>query len=202
MDDFSRAIWIYLLVDKREVSRTLIDFFSLIERKFDKQVKMIRSDNGTEFICHKNYFREHGITFQTSCSGTTQWNGRVERKHRHILNITCALRFQHNLIISFWGECILTVGYLINLTPTPVLRGKTAYEMLYGQPPSPAQYDHLKVFGCLIYAPNLGKTSDKFSSRSQKCNFYGYPCAKKGWKLFDLDSKCYFVSHYVKKKLV
>jgi hypothetical protein len=81
MDDFSRAIWIYLLIDKREVSRTLIDFFALVERQFDKRVKMIRSDNGTEFICLKNYFREHGIVFQTSCSGTPQQNGRVERKH-------------------------------------------------------------------------------------------------------------------------
>lgn len=59
MDDFSRAIWIYLLIDKREVSRTLVEFFSLIERKLDKRVKMILSDNGIEFICLKNYFREH-----------------------------------------------------------------------------------------------------------------------------------------------
>jgi hypothetical protein len=195
VDDFSRAIWIYLLIDKREVSRTLIDFFALVERQFDKKVKMIRSDNGTEFICLKNYFSKHGIEFQTSCSGTPQQNGRVERKHRHILNIARALRFQGDLPISFWGECVLTAGYLINRTPTPVLRGKTPYEMLYGQAPS---YDHLKVFGCLCYAHNLGKTSDKFASRSRKCVFVGYPSGKKGWKLFDLDSQRYFVSRDVK----
>ncbi|PNX95257.1 retrovirus-related Pol polyprotein from transposon TNT 1-94 [Trifolium pratense] len=115
---------------------------------------------------------KHGIEFQTSCSRTPQQNGRVERKHRHILNIARALRFQGNLPISFWGECVLTAGYLINRTPTPVLRGKTPYEMLYGQAPS---YDHLKVFGCLCYAHNLEKTSDKFASRSRKCVFVGYP---------------------------
>jgi hypothetical protein len=67
--------------------------------------------------------------------------------------------------------------------------------MLYGQAPS---YDHLKVFGCLCYAHNLGKTSEKFASRSRKCVFVGYPSGKKGWKLFDLDSQRYFVSRDVK----
>jgi transposase InsO family protein len=87
MDDFSRAIWIYLISDKREVSRTLISFFALIERQFDKRVKVMRSDNGTEFTCLKNYFCEHGIVFQTSCPGTPQQNGRVERTHRHIFSM-------------------------------------------------------------------------------------------------------------------
>lgn len=102
----------------------------------------------------KNYFHEHGILFQTSCPGTPQQNGRVERKHRHILNVARALRFQGSLPISFWGECVLTAGYLINRTPTPMLHGKTPYEMLHGQAPL---YSHLKVFGCLCYAHNLGK---------------------------------------------
>lgn len=192
MDDFSRAIWIYLISDKREVPRTLMNFFALIERQFGKRVKVMRSDNGTEFTYLKNYFHEHGIVFQTSCPGTPQQNGKVERKHRHILNVARALRFQGNLPISFWGECVLTAEYLINRTPTPVLHGKTSYEMLHGQAPL---YDHLRVFGCLCYAHNLGRGGDKFASR--KCVFVGYPYGKKGWKLFDLDTQCYFVSRDV-----
>jgi IS30 family transposase len=105
----------------------------MVERQYNRKVKIVRSDNGTEFTCMKSYFLEQGIIFQTSCTGTPQQNGRVERKHRHILNVARALHFQGNLPIEFWGECILTAGYLINRTPTSILNGKTPYEVLHGQ---------------------------------------------------------------------
>ncbi|GAU34891.1 hypothetical protein TSUD_144220 [Trifolium subterraneum] len=194
VDDYSRAVWIFLLLDKKEAPRALLNFIALIKRQYEKEVKIIRSDNGTEFTCLRSQFSELGIMFQTSCTGTPQQNGRVERKHRHILNVARALKFQGNLPISFWGECILTAGYLINGTPTPLLNGKSPYEMLNGKPPS---YEHLKVFGSMCYAHNQGRKGDKFASRSRKCVFVGYPHGKKGWKLFDLDTNTYFVSRDV-----
>ena len=89
---FSRSVWIFLVNNKAEMPSIFKNFFSIIDRQFDKQVK-IRSDNGTEFTCMKGYFMEHGIIFQSSCTSTPQQNGRVERKHRHILNVARAFRF-------------------------------------------------------------------------------------------------------------
>jgi hypothetical protein len=172
----------------------LHSFFALVERQFNKQVKIFRSDNGTEFTCMRRYFLDHGIIFQTSCTGTPQQNGRVERKHRHILNVARALRFQGNLPIKFWGECILTAGYLINRTPSTILNGKTPYEMLHGQQPD---YEHLRIIGSLCFAHNQRRNGDKFASRSKKCVFMGYPYGKKGWKLFDLETEDIFVSRDV-----
>lgn len=135
VDEYSRATWIYLLIDKKEVSMNLCNFIAIVERQFNKQVKTVRSDNGIEFTCLGNYFSKHGIVHETSCVGTPQQNGRVECKHRHILNVARALRFQANLSIKFWGECILTAGYLINRNPSLILHGKTPYEILYGKTP-------------------------------------------------------------------
>lgn len=107
IDDFSRAVWIYLLVNKTEVSRYLYQFLAMVERQFCTHVKIIRSDNGTEFTCMKPTFRDRGIIHETSCVGTPQQNVRVERKHRHILNVARALRFQAQFPIEFWGNMIL-----------------------------------------------------------------------------------------------
>ncbi|KAL1198691.1 Retrovirus-related Pol polyprotein from transposon TNT 1-94 [Cardamine amara subsp. amara] len=194
VDDYSRSVWIYLMVEKKETQIHLMNFVAMVERQFQTMVKTIRSDNGTEFMCLTHKFREQGIHHETSCVGTPNQNGRVERKHRHILNIARALRFQANLPIEFWGECILTSGYLINRTPSSVLGGQTPYQRLYNSVPS---YVNIRVFGSLCYAHNQFQKGDKFASKSRRCVFIGYPHGKKGWRLFDLEKREFFVSRDV-----
>ncbi|KAH9689130.1 retrovirus-related pol polyprotein from transposon RE1 [Citrus sinensis] len=194
VDDFSRGVWTYLLIAKNEVGRVLRNFLSMVSKQFHKLVKIIRTDNGTEFMHLSDFFAEHGIHHQTSCVGTSQQNGRVERKHRHILNVARALRFQAFLPIEFWGECVLTACYLINRTPSVLLDGQTPYERLFGKAPS---YANIRSFGCLAYAYNRGHRGDKFASRSRRCIFMGYPFGKKGWYLYDLESASFFTSRDV-----
>jgi len=156
-------------------------------------VKIIRSDNGLEFLSGpmKQFYQQKGIIHHTSCTETPQQNGQVERKHRHVLNVARALRFQAHLPIEFWGESILTAAYLINRTPSKVLIGKTPYEVLFDAKPP---YDHIKMFGCLCYAHFKPQTEDKVAPRSRKCIFVGYPYGKKGWKMYDLDTREVFIS--------
>lgn len=108
------------------------EYFAMIMTQFHKNVKVVRTDNGTEFVFLKSYFLENSILHQTTIAGTPQQNGRVGLKHRHILNVTCALSFQGNLPKKFLGECSLTTGYLINRTPSSLLQGKTPNELLHG----------------------------------------------------------------------
>lgn len=166
----------------------------MADRQFGKKVQTIRTDNGTEFVTLAPYFRDNGIRHQTSCTYTPQQNGRVERKHRHILNVARACLFQSRLPVEFWGESILAAAHMINRTPTQVLDGKTPYEVLHGTPPI---YDQLRVFGCLCYAHTRPRDRDKFSPRSRKCLFVGYPFGKKAWRLYDLESNEFFTSRDV-----
>ena len=119
----------------------------------------------------------------------------MERKHRHILNVARALRFQANFPIQFWGECVLTAAYLINRTPSKLLKGKSPYEMLFHCKPS---YGNIRVFGTLCFARCNPRVKDKFASRSKRCIFLGYPFGKKGWKVYDLETQEIFVSRDVK----
>jgi len=70
VDDYSRVVWIYLLIDRKEVASNLKMFFSMVERRSNKQVKLVKIDNEMKFTCMKNYFLENNILFQTSCTGT------------------------------------------------------------------------------------------------------------------------------------
>ncbi|XP_010278082.1 PREDICTED: uncharacterized protein LOC104612388 [Nelumbo nucifera] len=97
VDDYSRVVWIYLMAEKSEVGANIVKFCAMVMTQFDSKVRVIRSDNGSEFVALSNYCNIHGIIQQTSCVGTPQQNGRVERKHRHILNVARALRFHANL---------------------------------------------------------------------------------------------------------
>ena len=168
----------------------------MIHTQFGAKVKVIRSDNGNEFLsgAMRAFYGEQGIIHQIICVDTPQQNGRVERKHRHILNVARALRFQAHLPIEFWGECDLAAGYLINRTPSSILKGKTPYEILFQPPPS---YEHLKMFGYLCYAHNHQRSKDKFGSRNRKCVFVGYPHGKKRRKVYDLETGDLFVSRNV-----
>ena len=158
------------MVDKIEVFKLFMKFIAMVEQQFSQTVKIVQSDNRTEFNCLKEYFLVNSIIFQTSCVGTPQQNERVERKHKHILNVARAVRFQGHLPLTFWGECILAAAHLINKTPSPLLKNKTHSEILFDKPPI---FDELRVFGCLCYAHNQQSKRDKFTSRSRKCVFFG-----------------------------
>lgn len=170
-------MWLYLLKSKSEAPEQLRNFFALTERQFAAYIKTIRSDNGSEFLCLTSFFQTHGVLHETSCVGTPQQNGRAVRKHRHIINVARALRFQAHIPIEFSGECILTAAYLINRTPSYVIGNVSPFEKLFNKAPS---YNHLRVFGSLCYAHNQLTSSDKFASCSRRCVFVGYPHGKKG----------------------
>lgn len=88
----------------------------MVKTRFGKNVKKIRSDNGVEFTSRSmiEFYAQQGIILETTCPHTPQQNRDVERKHRHLLEIARALRFEANLPIKLWGECIMTSTYIIN----------------------------------------------------------------------------------------
>ncbi|XP_074298220.1 uncharacterized protein LOC141629048 [Silene latifolia] len=196
LDDYSRSTWTFLLQHKTQVPELIQNFINLIENQFSARVKVIRSYNGTEFFQSKcnDYCASKGIIHQRSIVGRPQQNGRVEMKHRHFLETARALRFHAQLPIRFWGDCLLSATYLINKMPSSVLNWQTPHELLFHTKPA---YDKLRVFGNLCYATRPPTITDKFLPRARKCMFIGYPLAKKGYKLYNLDTNDVFVNRDV-----
>ena len=193
VDDFTRFTWVILLKSKSEVQNSIRSFIKFVETQFDTNVKVIRSDNGAEFLM-SDFYLSRGIIHQTSCPETPQQNGRVERKHQHILNVARALLFQSNLPKPFWSYSVVHAVFLINRVPTPILQNCSPYELLYESKPD---LSTLKTFGGLCFASTLTASRTKFDHRSKKCVFLGFRNGVKGFVLFDMSTHQIFVSRNV-----
>ena len=103
MDDASKVVWVYLMRKKSEIGNLLKGFVAMAKRKFGKEVKIIRSDHGLKFKYGpmRKFYLDNGILHQTTCVDTPQQSGRVEHKHRHMLNVASALCFQAGLPLDF-----------------------------------------------------------------------------------------------------
>jgi hypothetical protein len=193
LDDHSRFLWVILLKTKAEVYAHVKNFITMIQNHFHVTPKYVRTDNGPELLIH-DFYDSHGIVHQRSCVETPQQNGRVERKHQHILNVGRALLFQSKLPPSFWSYAILHAVFLINRVPTPLLHNTSPYFTLYNQLPD---LNLFKVFGCLCYASTLHNHRTKLQSRARKTVFLGYKSGFKGFVLYDLSSREIFISRHV-----
>ena len=81
-------------------------------------------------------------------------------------------------------------AFLINRLPNPVLKFKTPYELLFSKVP---EYSSMRVFGCLCHALTLLSHRHKFNPRLVPAAFVGYPLSYKGYKLYDLAAKKFFI---------
>jgi len=68
-------------------------FFNEIKTQFGVSIRVLRSDNGCEYLSHsfKQFMASHGILHQTSYAYTPQQNGLAERKNRHLMETTHTL---------------------------------------------------------------------------------------------------------------
>lgn len=135
------------LKQKSDVYQCLQYFISFVKTQFNKVIKVIRTDNSTKFVnslCEQ-LFKNLGMIHQKTCAYTPQQNGVAERKYKHILEITRAIRLPANFPIRFWGHCILATVYILNRLPSSVIANISPYERLYNRKPS---LNHLRVLGC------------------------------------------------------
>ena len=89
----------YLLKSKSKVFSYFKSFHAMVDTQFDLNIKILRSDNGTEYIdkSFRVFLDDNGILFQTTCVGTPQQNGVTERKNCHLAEVTRSLLFTMNI---------------------------------------------------------------------------------------------------------
>lgn len=86
VDDYNRANWTFLLKFKTKFTTTLAHFFNMVQNQFQKTVKVMRSDNGSDFVSHhtQQLLSNLGIIHHKTCPYIPQQNGIAEKKHQHL----------------------------------------------------------------------------------------------------------------------
>lgn len=87
IDDFSRKVFIYFLKTKDQGLTTFEDFKAYAEKQTGFKLKVLRTDNGTEYVnkAMLNYLRKEGICHQTTTPYTPEQNGMAERMNRTLV---------------------------------------------------------------------------------------------------------------------
>ena len=168
----------------------------MIETQFSKPIKVFRFDNAQEYKAHEftSILHQFGTIPHSFYAGTSQQNGKTERKLRHILDVVHATTIVASTPTQFWGEAALTSVYTINRCPSSIVQNQTPYDLLFGSSPS---YDSLRVFGCVYFILLQDHERNILQSRSLLCCFLGYGIGKKCYRCYDPISKRLRVSRHV-----
>ena len=193
IDDYSRYSWIFPMKSRSKILPIYSNFAKIVETQFSKRIKTFRSDNALEYTQYRfqALLHSYGTVHHLTCPGTSQQNGRAERKLCHILDIVRALLLSTKVPAPFWGEVALHAIHAINRIPSDVIHNQTPYEHLFGSPPD---YHHLHSFGSACFVLLQPHEHNKLKPRSRLCCFLGYDETQKWYKCYDPVSHCLCVS--------
>ncbi|GJU06949.1 hypothetical protein Tco_1123379 [Tanacetum coccineum] len=176
------------ILTKDETSEILKIFIKEIENLVDKKVKIIRSDNGTEFKNHvmDEFCREKGIKREYSVARTPQQNGVAERKNRTLIEAARTMLADSKLPTTFWAEAVSTACYVQNRVLVVKPHNKTPYELFRGIKPA---IGFMKPFGCHVTILNTLDKLGKFDGKSDEGFFVGYSLSSKAFRVYNIRTR-------------
>lgn len=196
IDDYTRKVFVYPMKKKSEVFKKFVDFKNFAERQSECKLKILRSDNGTEYI-NKNFellCSKIGILHQKSVPYTPQQNGLAERMNRTLLDRVRCMLIDSGLSRGFWAEALCTAARIINSVPCKGTKDKSPDELWAGKIPD---FNVLKVFGCTAFAHVPKQKRGKLDDKSKECTFVGYSEESKAYRLYCRASKKIIISRDV-----
>ena len=195
VDHHSRYMWIYHLAQKSDVYATFKSFVQMVERQFTTKLKNVQTNWGGEFRNLAPFFSSLGIIHRRSCPHTSEQNGFVERRHRHVVETGLTLLAQSFVPQRFWHYAFDTAVYLINRMPSRTSTNKSPFEHLFKRSPD---YSFLRVFGCLCFPHLRPYNHHKMDFRSTPCVFLGYSPSHHGYRCLDISTERLYIARLVR----
>nr|GFA49397.1 Gag-Pol polyprotein [Tanacetum cinerariifolium] len=196
VDDYSRYTWTHFLRSKDETPEVLIDFLRLVQRGLQAQVRLVRTDKGTEFLNQSlhAYFAAEGILHQTSVARTPEQNGVVKRRNRTFVEAARTMPSAAKVLLFFWAEAIATAYFTQNRSLVIHRHEKTPYHIINNRKPS---VKFFYIFGSICYIVRDNENLDKMKVKGDECIFVGYSTQSRAYKVFNKRTRVIMESIHV-----
>ena len=182
-DDFSGWTVAHFMKNKSEVESLFQAFVARVENETKRKVRILRSDNGGEFIgkTFADWLAIKGIKHETSAPHSPEQNGVAERSNRTIMEAARSLLHSKGIPCKLWAEAVNCAVYTLNriLSRTGNV---TPYETWYGRKPD---ISHLRIFGSKMYIHIPDESRQKLDAKSFQCIFMGYCDTSKAYRGWD-----------------
>lgn len=196
VDDFSRAMWVYMIRNKNDALDAFKKFCLLVEDGLEKKIRILRTDRGGEFTSKEfeKYCEEARIARHYTAPYSPQQNGVVERRNRTVVEMARSFLKEMKMPAEMWGEAVRHSVYILNRLPTRAVSGKTPYEAWTGKRPN---VSHIRVFGCVAHMKIPSVHVTKLDDRSKRVVNLGKETGTKAYRLYDPVSNRVLVSRDV-----
>nr|GFB50345.1 hypothetical protein [Tanacetum cinerariifolium] len=147
-------------------------------------VRRIRTDNGTEFVNQtlREYYKEVGISHETSVARSPQQNGVVERRNRTLIKAARTMLIYAQAPLFLWAEVVATTCFTQNRSIIRLRHGKTPYELLHSKHHN---LSFFHVFGVLCYLTNDSEILGKLQPKVDIGIFISYAPTKKAFRIYN-----------------
>lgn len=173
------------------------DFVIGTKNHFRSEIKIIRSDNGTEYDNKNvnNFLKARGIKLLTSAPYTPEQNGRAEREMRTIVESARTMLLVRDLPKNLWAEAVNMAVYALNRILGARSDTATPFELWMNKKPD---LSHTRQFGYDAYSLIPGALRKKWDNKSEKLILVGYEHESDNYRLFDSKTGRIIVSRHVR----
>ena len=172
-DQATLRTWCFTYKSKDETTKLFREWKTQVENESGCKVKIVRFDNGREFINKEleSILKDSGIMIEASVPYTPEQNGLAEVQNRVVMNGVRAMLFDSQLSRFLWTELLHTKVYQKNRSPTARLQGITPHEAWTGEQP---YLGHMRIIGSVAWVHIPKEKRKKLDERSKKCYLVGY----------------------------
>lgn len=184
IEEYSGYKIIYFAEYKDEIANLVKLMVNRVELESQRPVKMLVTDNGTEYKNRNlsEWLKGKGIIHDFSAPYTPQQNGLAERSNRTIIEGTRTLLHQSALPETLWEEAARTVVYASNRTLSKDKR-MTKYQKYFKKKPN---VSNMRTFGqwAILQKPQI-KHKNKWDPKGFKARFVGYTDRSNTYRFYD-----------------